>query len=173
MGLLGNETHTFRRPRVQYDTFRRHFSPFSLPKGARQNDVRMNGTPRQRNPHFSSPEGAARHAWVTLLSIFVAQECGTTRLGNTVAPFRRPRVQYDTFRQHFSPFSLPKGAGQNDVRMKGTLRQRNPYFSSPEGVARHAWVTLPSIFVARECSTTLSGDTSAHFRCRKVQGRMT
>ena len=171
--LSGNTSAPFCRPRVQYDTFRRHFSPFSLPKGARQNDVRMNGTPRQRNPYFSSPECKVRHAWVTLPSIFVARECSTTRLGNTVAHFRRPRVQHDTFRRHFSPFSLPKGARQNDVRMKGTLRQRNPYFSSPECKVRHAWVTLPRIFVARGCSTTLSGDTSAHFRCRKVQGRMT
>ena len=135
---LGNTFVHFRRPRVQYDTFRRHFSPFSLPKGARQNDVRMNGTPRQRNPHYSSPESKIRHAWVTLPSIFVARECSTTRLGNTVTHFRRPRVQYDTFRRHFSPFSLPKGARQNDVRMNETPRQRNPHFPSPEGVARHA-----------------------------------
>ena len=135
---LGDTVAHFRRPRVQYDTFRRHFSPFSLPKGARQNDVRMNGTPRQRNPHFPSPECKVRHAWVTLPGIFVARECSTTRLGNTVAHFRRPRVQYDTFRRHFSLFSLPKGARQNDVMMNGTLRQRNPHFPSPGGAARHA-----------------------------------
>ena len=132
--------------------------------------LRCDPTPHLRQ-HFnpiSSPESAARHAWVTLLSIFVAQECGTTRLGNTSVHFHRPRVQYDTFRRHFCPFSLPKGARQNDVRMKGTLRQRNPHYSSPEGTARHTWATLPYIFVARGCSTTLSGNTSAHFRCRKV-----
>ena len=167
-GLFGSETHTFRRPRVQYDTFRQHFHPFSLPKGARQNDVRIRGTLRQRNPHFSSPESAARHAWATLSRIFVARGCSTTHLGNTVAPFRRPRVKYDTFRRHFSPFSLPKGARQNDVRIRGTLRQRNPYFSSPKSKIRHAWVTLPRLFVARECSTTLSGNTSAPFRRSKV-----
>ena len=155
MGLLGNETHTFRRPRVQYDTFRQHFHPFSLPKGARQNDVRIRGTLRQRNPHFSSPESTARHAWVTLPSIFVARGCSTTHLGNTVAPFRRPRVRHDMFRRHFRPFLLPVGVGQNDVRMKGlfgnethtirrprvqhdTLGQHLRPFSLPEDVARHA-----------------------------------
>ena len=34
MGLFGNETHTIRCPRVQHDTFRQHFSPFSSLKGA-------------------------------------------------------------------------------------------------------------------------------------------
>ena len=34
MGLFGNETHTFRRPRVQHDTFRQHFRAFSSLKGA-------------------------------------------------------------------------------------------------------------------------------------------
>ena len=109
MGLLGNETHTIRRPRVKYGTLRQHFRT------------------------FSSPESAARHAWV-----------------------------------NFRAFSLPKGARQNDVRIRGTLRQRNPYFSSPKSKIRYAWVTLPRLFVARECSTTRSGDTSAHFRCSKV-----
>ena len=98
--------------------------------------LRCDPTPHLRQ-HFnpiSSPESAARHAWVTLPSIFVARECSTTRLGNTVAHFRRPRVQHDTFRRHFSPFSLPKGARQNDVRMNGTLRQQNPHFPSPRGL---------------------------------------
>ncbi len=35
-------------------------------------------------------------------------------------------------------FPLPKGAGQNDVWMKGTLRRRKPHLSSPNGAARHA-----------------------------------
>ena len=169
----GNILTQYRRPRVQYDTFRRHFSPFSLPKGARQNDVRMNGTLRQRNPHFSSPESKVRHAWVTLPSIFVARECSTTLSGNTSAPFRRPRVQYDTFRRHFRPFLLPVGVGQNDVRMNGTLRQRNPHYSSPKSKIRHAWVTLPSIFVAREYSAARLDDTSVPFRRPKVKDRMT
>ena len=128
---LSDTSALLRRPRVRHDTFRRHFSPFSLPKGARQNDVRMNGTPRQRNPHFSSPESKVRHAWVTLPSIFVARECSTTLSGNTSAPFRRPRVQYDTFRRHFSPFSLPKGARQNDVRMKGLFGNETHTFRRP------------------------------------------
>ena len=182
MGLFGNETHTFRRPRVQYDTFRQHFHPFSLPKGARQNDVRIRGTLRQRNPHYSSPESAARHAWATPTPIFVARGCSAARLGNTVAHFRCPRVRHDTFRRHFRPFLLPVGVGQNDVRMKGTLRQRNPYtfrrprvqydtfrqhfspFPSPVSKARYAWVTLPRLFVAQRCRTVLFGNKIHTFR---------
>ena len=135
-----------------------------MPKGARQNDVRMKGTLRQRNPYFSSPESKVRHAWVTLPSIFVARECSTTRLGNTVTHFRRPRVRHDTFRRHFRPFLLPVGVGQNDVRMKGTLRQRNPYFSSPESAARHFQATLPRLFVAQRCRTVLFGNKIHTFR---------
>ena len=168
MGLFGNETHTFRRPRVQRGTFRQHFSPFSLPKGARQNDVRMNGTLRQRNPHYSSPESTARHAWATPTPIFVARGCSAARLGNTVAHFRCPRVRHDTFRRHFRPFLLPVGVGQNDVRMKGlfgnethtfrrprvqhdTLGQHCRAFSLPKSAARHVQATLQPIFVAERC----------------------
>ena len=149
MGLLGNETHTFRRLGVQHGTLEQQFRA------------------------FLSLEGAARHAWATLSRIFVARGCSAARLSDTSALLRRPKVRHDTFRRHFRPFLLPVGVGQNDVRIRGTLRQRNPYFSSPKSKIRYAWVTLPRIFVARGCSTTLSGDTSAHFRCRKVQGRMT
>ena len=146
MGLLGNETHTFRRPREKYDTLGQHCRA------------------------FSSPESAARHFQATLPRLFVAQRCRTVLFGNKIHTFRRPRVQHDnTFRQHFSPFSLPKGARQNDVRMKGTLRQRNPYFSSPKSKIRHAWVTLPSIFVARGCSAARLGNTFVHFRRPRVQ----
>ena len=144
MGLFGNETHTFRRPRVQCGSLGQHFSA------------------------FSSPKSKIRHAWVTLQRFFVARGCSAARLGNTVAPFRRPRVRHDTFRRHFRPFLLPVGVGQNDVRMKGTLRQRNPYFSSPESKIRYAWVALPRIFVAQECSTTRLGNTVAHLRRSKV-----
>ena len=128
MGLFGNETHTFRRPRVQHDTLGQHCHAFSSPesaarhvqatlpyifvaRGCRQNDVRMKGTLRQRNPYFPSPESKVRHAWVTLPSIFVARECSTTLSGNTSAPFRRSKVPH------------------------GTLRQRNPHFPSPGGWA--------------------------------------
>ena len=169
---MSDTSALLRRPRVRHDTFRQHFRPFLLPVGVGQNDVRKNGTPRQRNPHFPSPEGTALHAWVTLQPIFVARECGTTRPGDTSAHFCCPRVQYDTFRRHFRPFLLPVGVGQNDVRMNGTLRQRNPHFSSPEGAARHAWVTLPSIFVARGCSAARLGNTVAHFRCPRVRHDM-
>ena len=147
--------------------------------------LRCDPTPHLRQ-HFnpiSSPESAARHAWVTLPSIFVTRECSTTLLGNTVAHFRRPKVRHDTFRRHFRPFLLPVGVGQNDVRIRGTLRQRNPYtfrrprvkygtlgqhcraFSSPEGAVRHFQATLQRLFVARECGTARLGDTSVHFCC--------
>ena len=140
MGLLGNETHTFRRPSVKYDTLRQHFRT------------------------FSSPESAVRHAWATLPRIFVARGCSAARLGNTVAHFRRPRVRHDTFRRHFRPFLLPVGVGQNDVRMNGALRQRNPYFSSPKSKIRHAWATLSRIFVAQRCRTVLFGNETHTFR---------
>ena len=129
-----------------------------------QNDVRMKGALGQRNPHFSSPEGVARHSKATLPNIFVAQEYGTTRLGDTSEHFRRPRVQYDTFRRHFRPFLLPMGVGQNDVRMNGTLRQRNPHYSSPESAARHFQATLPRLFVAQRCRTVLFGNKIHTFR---------
>ena len=138
MGLFGNETHTFRRPRVKYGTLRQHFrtfsSPesaarhawvnfraFSLPKGARQNDVRIRGTLRQRNPYFSSPKSKIRYAWVTLPRIFVARECSAARLGDTSAHFRRPRVQHDTLEQHCRAFSSLKGAARYSSATKSTL----------------------------------------------------
>ena len=85
-------------------------------------------------------------------------------------------------------FPLPKGAGQNEVWMKETLRQRKPHLSSPEGAARLPWATLSYFIVARGCSTvpwaTLSyyiaaqgcstarlSDTSARFRRPKVLGK--
>ena len=52
----------------------------------------QHGTLGQHFRTFSSPEGAARHAWATLSYIFVAQECSTARLGDTSARFRRPKV---------------------------------------------------------------------------------
>ena len=63
---------------------------------------------------------------------------------STSAPFRRPRVPRDTLRRHFRPFPLPKGA------------------------VRHSPATLPSLSVAQGCRATLSGDTSAPFRCPRV-----
>ena len=66
-------------------------------------------------------------------------------------------------------FPLPKGAGQNDVWMKGTLRRRKPHLSLPEGAARHAWATLSHFFVARGCSTALLGNTFVHLRRPRVQ----
>ena len=98
---------------------------------------------------FPSPKGAALHSGATLLALFVARRCSTARSGNTSAPFRRPRVQHGTLGKHFSAFS------------------------SPESAARHTWATLSSVFVARECSTACSGNTSAPFRRPRVQGRMT
>ncbi len=68
-------------------------------------------------------------------------------------------------------FPLPKGAGQNDVWMKGTLRRRKPHLSSPKSAARLSWATLSYFFVARGCSTARLSDTSARFRRPKVLGK--
>ena len=68
-------------------------------------------------------------------------------------------------------FPLPKGAGQNDVWMKETLRQRKPHLSSPEGAARLTWATLSYFIVAQGCSTARLSDTSARFRRPKVLGK--
>ena len=121
--LLGNAFVLYRRPRVQHGTLGRHFRT------------------------FSSPEGAARHAWATLSHFFVARGCSTARLSDTFALFRRPRVQHGSLGRHFRTSS------------------------SPEGAARHAWATLSYIFVAQECSTARLGDTSARFRRPKVLGK--
>ena len=119
--LLGNTFVHLRRPRVQHGSLGQHFRT------------------------FSSPEGAARHAWATLSYIFVARGCSTARLGNTFALFRRPRVQHGTLGRHFRTSS------------------------SPEGAARHALATLSYIFVARGCSTARLSDTFVHLRCPRVQ----
>ena len=91
--------------------------------------------------------------------------------GNILTQYRRPRVQHGTLGQHFRAFPLPKGAGQNEVWMKETLRQRKPHLSSPKSAARLPWATLSYIFVARGCSTARLGDTSARFRRPKVLGK--
>ena len=121
--LLGNAFVLYRRPRVQHGSLGQHFRT------------------------FSSPEGAARHAWATLSYIFVARGCSTARLSDTFVHLRRPRVQHGSLGQHFRTFS------------------------SPEGAARHAWATLSYIFVARGCSTARLSDTSARFRRPKVLGK--
>ena len=66
-------------------------------------------------------------------------------------------------------FPLPKGAGQNDVWMKETLRRRKPHLSSPKSAARHAWATLSHFFVARGCSAARLGNTFVHLRRPRVQ----
>ena len=89
--------------------------------------------------------------------------------GNILTQYRHPRVQHDTLGQHFRAFPLPKGAGQNEVWMKETLRQRKPYLSLPEGTARLSWATLSYFIVARGYSTALLGNTFVHLRCPSVQ----
>ena len=74
-----------------------------------------------------------------------------------------------TVRRLFRAFPLPKGAGQNEVWMKETLRQRKPYLSSPEGAARLPWATLSYFIVARGCSTALLGNAFVHLRHPRVQ----
>ena len=86
---------------------------------------------RQHFSPISSPESAARHVQATPQRFFVAQECGTTRSGDTSALLRRPRVRHDTFRRHFRPFLLPVGVGQNDVRMKGLFGNETHTFRRP------------------------------------------
>ena len=107
----------------------------------------------------------------TKTTLIVAQECSTALLGNAFVLYRRPRVQHGSLGQHFRTSSSPKGAGQNDVWMKETLRRRKPHLSSPKSAARHAWATLSYIFVARGCSTARLSDTSARFRRPKVLGK--
>ena len=124
----------------------------------------------------------------TKTTLIVARGCNTARLSDTFVHLRRPRVQHGTLGRHLrafpSPegtaqhawatlrtFPPPKGARQNDVRMKETLRQRNPHLSSPERARPHAWATLSYIFVARGCSTARLSDTSARFRRPKVLGK--
>ena len=173
--LLGNTFVLYRRPRMQHGSLGQHFRT------------------------FSSPEGAARHAWATLSHFFVARGCSTALLGNTFALFRRPRVQHGSLGQHFRTLSSPEGAarhawatlsyifvargcstallGDTFVHLRrprvqhGTLGQHFRTFSSPEGAARHAWATLSYIFVARGCSTARLSDTSARFRRPKVLGK--
>ena len=85
-----------------------------------------------------------RHSPATLPPLSVAQGCRATLSGDTSDPFRCPRVPRDTPQQHFRPFPPPKGA------------------------TRHSPVTLPTLSAAQGCRATLSGDTSAPFRCPRV-----
>ena len=80
-------------------------------------------------------------------------------------------MQHGTLGQHFRAFPLPKGAGQNEVWMKETLRQRKPHLSLPKSAARLSWATLSYIFVARVCSAARLSDTSARFHRPKVLGK--
>ena len=66
-------------------------------------------------------------------------------------------------------FPLPKGAGQNDVWMKGTLRRRKPHLSSPKSAARLSWATLSCFIVAQGCSAARLGNTFVHLRRPRVQ----
>ena len=143
--LLGNTFVHLRRPKVTRGTVRRLFRAFPLPKGAGQNEVWMKETLRQRKPHLSSPEGAARLSWATLSYIFVARGYSTAPLGNTFVHLRRPRVQHGSLGQYFRTFS------------------------SPEGAARLPWAALSYIFVARGCSTAPLGNTFVLYRRPRVQ----
>ncbi len=84
----GNTSATIRRPTVHYRTLGEHFDP------------------------FPSPKGAAPHARGTFLPLSVARWCITTRLGDTYAQFRRPRVPRRTPGRHLRPFPSPGRAGQ-------------------------------------------------------------
>ena len=142
---LGNTFVHLRRPRVQPGSLGQHFRT------------------------SSSPKSAARLPWATLSYFIVARGCSTAPLGNTFVHLRRPRVQHGTLERHFRAFPLPKGAGQNEVWMKETLRQRKPYLSLPEGTARLSWATLSYFIVARGYSTALLGNTFVLYRRPRVQ----
>ena len=171
--LLGNAFVLYRRPRVQHGSLGQHFRT------------------------FSSPEGAARHAWATLSYIFVARGCSTALLGDTFVHLRCPRVQHGSLGQHFRTFSSPEGTARlpwatlsyfivaqgcstallgNTFALfrrprvqHGSLGQHFRTLSSPEGAARLSWATLSHFFVARGCSTALLGNTFALFRRPRVQ----
>ena len=89
--------------------------------------------------------------------------------GNILTQYRHPRVQHGTLERHFRAFPLPKGAGQNEVWMKETLRQRKAHLSSPKSAVRLPWATLSYIFVAQGCSTAPLGNTFVHLRRPRVQ----
>ena len=74
-----------------------------------------------------------------------------------------------TVRRLFRAFPLPKGAGQNEVWMKETLRQRKPHLSLPKSAARLSWATLSYFIVARGCSTAPLGNTFVLYRRPRVQ----
>ncbi len=138
--LLGNTFVHLRRPRVQRGALERHFRTLLSPEGAarltwatlsyifvargysaaRLSDTFVlycrprvqHGTLGQHFRTFSSPEGAARHAWATLSHFFVARGCSTARLGNTFVLYRRPRVQHGALERHLRAFPPPEGTGQ-------------------------------------------------------------
>ncbi len=202
---LGNTFALFRRPRVQHGSLGQHFRTSSSPEGAARHAWAtlsyifvaqgcstallgntfalfrrprvQHGTLGQHFRTFSSPEGAARHAWATPPRVSVSRWCSTTRLGNTFAHLRRPRVQHGSLGQHFRTSSSPEGAarhawatlshffvarGYSTARLSDTfvllrrprvqhdtLGQHFRTFSSPEGAARHAWATPPRVSAAR------------------------
>ncbi len=99
------------------------------------------------------------------------QEAAPSSPGTMTPDCPAPKVTRGTVRRLFRAFPLPKGAGQNEVWMKETLRQRKPHLSSPKSAARLSWATLSYIFVARGCSTARLSDTSARFHRPKVLGK--
>ena len=74
-----------------------------------------------------------------------------------------------TVRRLFRAFPLPKGAGQNEVWMKETLRQRKPHLSLPKSAARLSWATLSCFIVTRGYSTALLGNAFVLYRHPRVQ----
>ncbi len=91
----GNTSTRFRHPRVPRRTPGEHFC------------------------HYPSPDGVSQHARGTFLNLSVARWCITTRLGDTYARFRRPRVPRRTLGKHFGHYPPPNGAAPH---ARATLR---------------------------------------------------
>ena len=124
----------------------------------------MKETLRQRKPHLSSPEGAARLSWATLSYFFVARGCSTAHLGNTFVHLRRQGCSTAPLGNTFVLYRRPRV-------QHGALERHFRTSSSPESAARLPWATLSYYIAAQGCSTARLSDTSARFRRPKVLGK--
>ncbi len=153
--LLSDTFVHLRCPRVQHGSLGQHFRT------------------------FSSPEGAARHAWATLSYIFVAQGCSTARLGDTFVHLRRPRVQHGTLERHLRAFPPPEGTGQKDVKVESDKKRRSlpktretsvgcPKPGSNRHVFKGHWILSPTRLPIPPFGHIQAVDfplETSHFRC--------
>ena len=122
----------------------------------------MKETLRQRKPHLSSPEGAARLSWATLSYFFVARGCSTAHLGNTFVHLRRQGCSTAPLGNTFVLYRRPRV-------QHGALERHFRTSSSPESAARLPWATLSYYIAAQGCSTARLSDTFVHLRRPRVQ----